>query len=128
MSKKVQVLNWLVCDNVHTDPATGKQTILGVFHSIRVRQLPAQHPGMVWYLTLTGLTAGKHSIEIFWGVPMEEDRSIIKGEVESAGPDQRVNLIQGIQQLPITKTGHHSITIKVDGVEALFTTLEIGNA
>ena len=93
MSTKPQLLNWLMCDGIHIDPASGKHYILGTFSNIRVRQFPAKHPRMFWFLTLSDVTVGKHKLTLSMGLAMDEPKKLIEREFESRSPLHRINLI-----------------------------------
>jgi hypothetical protein len=101
MSTKPQVLAWITCDSVYVDPATGKHTLLGIFSSLRAKEFPVIHPRMVWFLSFSDLTIGKHQLKMTIGLPMaeEEPRTIIDREFESPGPQHRINLINDIHRL-----------------------------
>jgi hypothetical protein len=88
MSTKPQVLAWITCDSVYVDPATGKHTLLGIFSNLRAKEFPVVHPRMIWFLSFSDLTKGKHQLKISIGIPMseEEPRYIIDRNFESPGP------------------------------------------
>ena len=89
MSTKPQVLAWITCDSVYVDPATGKNTLLGIFSNLRAKEFPVVHPRMIWFLSFSDLTKGKHMLKISIGIPMAEDepRTIIDREFESLVPN-----------------------------------------
>ena len=114
MSTKPQVLAWITCDAVYVDPASGKHTLLGIFTNLRAKKFPVSHPRMVWFLSFSDLTAGKHKLKISIGLPMEEPRSRIEKEFKSDNPAQRINLINDIQGLVFEKPGDYGIFIEID--------------
>ena len=73
MSTKPQVLAWITCDSVYVDPATGKHTLLGIFSNLRAKEFPVVHPRMIWFLSFSDLTKGKHQLKISIGIPMSEE-------------------------------------------------------
>jgi hypothetical protein len=127
MQSKPQVRAWLTCDAVHIDPASGKHTILGVFSNIRAREFPVVHPRMFWFLTLSDMPAGKHTIRIAIGVDPTKMRTILEREFESAGPLQRINLINEINNLNFDEPGDYSIVIEVDDEPLLATDINVTN-
>jgi len=127
MNSKPQVLAWLTCDGVHIDPGSGKHTILGVFSNIRAREFPVVHPRMFWFLTLSDVPAGKHTIRITIGVDPMKMRPILEREFESAGPLQRINLINEINNLNFDEPGDYSIVIEVDDEPLLATDINVTN-
>ena len=71
MSTKPQVLAWITCDSVYVDPATGKHTLLGIFSNLRAKEFPVVHPRMIWFLSFSDLTQGKHHLKISIGISMD---------------------------------------------------------
>jgi len=116
MSTTPQVLAWITCDSVYVDPATGKHTLLGIFSNLRAKEFPVKHPRMIWFVSFSDLTAGKHDLKITIGIPMseEEPRTIIEKEFESPGPQHRINLINDIHNLNFEVPGNYSILIEID--------------
>ena len=125
MSTQPQVLAWITCDAVYADPATGKQTLLGIFTNLKAKKFPVSHPRMVWFLSFSDLTAGKHQLKISIGLPMEESRTIIEKEFESENAAQRINLINDIQGLQFEKPGNYAIVIEIDEHVVLASTLPV---
>ena len=125
MQSKPQVLAWLTCDAVHVDPATGKHTLLGVFSNIRARQFPVTHPHMVWFLTLSDVPAGEHKIRILMGLDATNPQPLIERPFQSAGPLQRINLINEIRNLSFPAAGDYSIIIEVDDELLLATSIGV---
>jgi len=85
------------------------------------------HPRMIWFLSFSDLTKGKHQLKISIGIPMseEEPRYIIDREFESPGPQHRINLINDIQRLKFEKPGNYSILIEIDDQVVLASTFPI---
>ena len=52
----------VLCDAVHTDPATGKLTILGTFSAISANSYPLQANFVIYFSLTDGI--GKHKIQI----------------------------------------------------------------
>lgn len=125
MSTQPQVLAWITCDAVYADPATGKQTLLGIFTNLKARKFPVSHPRMVWFLSFSDLTAGKHRLKISIGLPMEEPRTIIERDFESENAAQRINLINDIQGLQFEEPGNYAIVIEIDDHVVLASTLPV---
>ncbi len=125
MQSKPQVLSWLVCDAVHVDPSTGKQTLLGVFANIRARQFPLTHPCMVWYLVLNDVPTGPHRLRISMTADATRPRPLIEREFESPGPLHRINLINEIRNLTFAAPGDYGLLIEVDDELLLATSLVV---
>jgi len=127
VNSKPQVLVWLTCDGVHIDPATGKHTILGVFSNIRGRQFPLTHPFMVWFLTLTDVPEGEHTIRLSMGVDPTDMKQLIERPFKSQGPLQRINLINEVRNLSFQMPGDYGIIIEVDDEPLLATNLQVSS-
>jgi hypothetical protein len=125
MAVKPQILCWQMCDAVHIDPATGKHYIMGCFSNIRVRAFPAQHPRMVWFLTLTDVTVGSHGLRISIGLAMDDMRKIIERTFESQSPLHKINLINEIHNLPLDQPGNYNIMVEIDDDPILVTNMGV---
>ncbi len=128
MSTKPQILAWITCDAVYVDPATGKHTLLGIFTNLKAKAFPVSHPRMVWFLSFSDLTTGKHQLKISIGLPMEDTRAIIEKEFKSESPAQRINLINDIQGLTFEKPGQYGIVIEIDEHVVLASTFPVTKA
>lgn len=125
MADNPQVLAWLMCDGVHIDPSTGKHFILGCFSNIRVRQFPAAHPRMFWFLSLAEVPTGDHKLKISFGPSYDRLRTIVEREIKSQSPMQKINIINEIKNLPFEQEGEHLIQIEVDEEPLLVTSLHV---
>ena len=79
----------------------------GFFSNLRAKEFPVVHPRMIWFLSFSDLTQGKHMLKISISIPMseEEPRTIIDREFESPGPQHRINLINDIHRLKFENRG-----------------------
>ncbi len=127
MAVKPQILCWQMCDAVHIDPATGKHYIMGCFSNIRVRQFPAQHPRMVWFLTLTDVKPGQHSLRISFGPSMEDHQKVLERNFEAQNPLHKINLINEIHNLPLKGAGNYIIMVEVDDDPILVTNMGVNH-
>lgn len=125
MHSKPQLLVWLTCDGVHIDPATGKHTILGVFSNIQARQFPVVHPYMVWFLTLTDVQPGKHTIKLSIGLDPTNPAGLIQREFESQSPLHRINLINELRNLQFNQPGDYNILVEVNDEPILATSMAV---
>ncbi|MBA4138376.1 MAG: hypothetical protein C0518_13790 [Opitutus sp.] len=127
MQSKPQLLVWLMCDGVHIDPATGKHTLLGVFSNIKGREFPVVHRYMVWFMTLTDVSAGKHRVKISMGLEPTAMSELIVREFESQSPLHRINLINELGNLTFPQPGEYSILIEVDEEPILATSISVSS-
>jgi hypothetical protein len=127
VNSKPQLLAWLLCDGVHIDPGTGKHTILGVFSNIKALHFPVVHPHMVWFMTLTDVSAGKHTMKILMGLNPMDPKPLIERPFESQGPLVRINLINEIRNLSFPSPGEYSILIEIDDELLLATSIAVGS-
>jgi hypothetical protein len=125
VNSKPQLLAWLLCDAVHIDPGSGKHTILGVFSNILARHFPVVHPQMVWFMTLTDVSAGQHKMRISMGLNPTDPQPLIERPFESQGPLVRINLISEIRNLTFQAPGEYSILIEIDEEPLLATSLVV---
>lgn len=125
MNSKPQLLAWLTCDGVHIDPSSGKHTILGIFSNIRARQFPVVHPFMIWFMTVTDCSAGKHTLRISVGLDPQQMTKVIEREFESHNPLQRINLINELRNCSFSNPGDYAILIEIDDEPILATNLTI---
>lgn len=116
INTKCRVNTFLTCDATHADPATGKHTILGIFSSLRVKNLPAVHPRMVWFLSLSELTKGEHHLKMSIADPTGEldTRVIIDRHFDAPDPLAKVNLVNDIHRLKFVEAKNYSIVVEVD--------------
>jgi hypothetical protein len=122
---KPQLLVWLTCDAVHLDPASGKHTILGVFSNIKARSFPVTHPHMVWFITLTDVSPGRHRIRLSMGLDPMNPVELIHREFESQSPLHRINLINELHNVRFDQPGDYSIVLEVDDEPILATSLTV---
>jgi len=125
VQSKPQLLAWLLCDAVHIDPGSGKHTILGVFSNIMAKHFPVIHPKMVWFMTLTDVSAGQHKMRISMGLDPTQPKPLIERTFESQGPLVRINLINEIHNLSFQAPGEYSILIEIDDEPLLATSLTV---
>jgi hypothetical protein len=126
VNSRPQLLAWLLCDGVHIDPGTGKHTILGVFSNIKALRFPVVHPHMVWFMTLTDVSAGPHQMKISMGLDPTDLKPLIERPFDSQGPLVRINLINEIRNLSFPKAGEYSILIEIDDEPLLATSITVG--
>ncbi|MEX0322399.1 MAG: hypothetical protein AB3N63_09600 [Puniceicoccaceae bacterium] len=125
MSARPQLITWITCDNVHIDPATGKHYIMGCFSNLRARKFPATHPRMVWFLTLTDLKPGQHSLRLSYGQEMVSMKKILERPFEARHPVDKVNLINDLHNLVFDTPGTYQILIEVDDEPILVSSLVV---
>ncbi len=80
---------------------------------------------MMWFLTLSDVTVGKHKIRILFGYSLQDPKEVVAREFESKSPVQRINLINEIRNLRFDQPGDYSITIEVDDEPILVTSLPV---
>lgn len=125
VQSKPQLLAWLTCDAVHIDPGTGKHTILGIFSNISARQFPVTHPFMVWFLTVTDCSPGKHKLRILMGLAPSDPQPLLEREFESQSPLHRINLINEIRNLSFPARGEYELVIEIDEEPILATGITV---
>jgi len=125
VQSKPQLLAWLTCDGVHIDPGSGKHTILGIFSNIQARQFPVTHPFMIWFLTISDVSPGKHSLKISMGLEGTTPQKLLERPFESQSPLHRINLINEIRNLSFPGAGEYELLIEIDDEVLLATSLTV---
>lgn len=125
VQSKPQLLAWLTCDGVHIDPGSGKHTILGIFSNIQARQFPVTHPFMIWFLTISDVSPGKHSLKISMGLQGTKVQQLLDRPFESQSPLHRINLINEIRNLSFPGPGEYELLIEIDEELLLATNLTV---
>lgn len=82
-------LAMVVCDQVVTDPATGKKTLFGCFSVIGAKEFPVVHRGMWVYMALTD-GRGKVPIKFQIVDVDEEHEPLFKADIELEFSDPRM--------------------------------------
>lgn len=106
-----------------TIDASGKLNILGIFDTISVPQLPAQHPhvSLVLRFSASVSEAGAHQVDIRLIDPERKEVVHMGGEVQVApGPARtggriRVPQVVNIDRLLFEAAGRYTFEISVDG-------------
>ena len=89
------------------------------------KHFPVVHPKMVWFMTLTDVSAGTHKMRISMGVDPTQPKLLIERTFESQGPLVRINLISEIHNLSFQAPGEYSILIEIDDEPLLATSLTV---
>ncbi len=124
---KPQILSWQICDAVHIDPATGKHYLLGCFSNIRVREFPAFHARMVWFLTLTDVKEGRHRLRILFGLDVSQVTVLVDREFESESPLHKINMIHEMHNVALPQPGAYAVVIEVDDTPIMVTNLGVSH-
>ena len=125
VQSKPQLLAWLTCDGVHIDPSSGKHTILGIFSNVQARQFPVTHPFMIWFLTISDVSPGKHSLKISMGLEGTTPQQLLERPFESQSPLHRINLINEIRNLSFPGPGEFELLVEIDDELLLATSLSV---
>jgi hypothetical protein len=123
----------LTCDSVAIDEATGKHSIFGHFSSINVSALPARHPTLTFFVGLTDLPAGEHTVEIRFGPPLpifsspttnsklpisvlppELMRTLLTQKMTSTSTNEKSYLITELKDLTFDREGDWQLEVVVD--------------
>ena len=121
MTSKPVLITFATCDGVHLDPGSGKYYLLGLFSNIRARQFPVVHPQMYWFLVLTDVAIGQHTLRISLSLPAEQPIMQIERPFESQSPLHRIHLINEIKNMKFERPGDYSAVIEVDDDPLLVT-------
>lgn len=125
VQSKPSLLVWITCDGVHLDPSSGKHTLLGVFSNIKAQAFPIIHPYMVWFLTLTDVSPGRHKLRLSMGLDPCNPTLKLERDFESQSRLHRINLINELRNLGFEQPGDYSILVEVDEEPLLATNLTV---
>ena len=111
-----EVLAMLVCDQIITDRLTNKQSLIGLFSTVHVRQFPATHPQLCVYVMLTeGHGKTEFQIRI---VDANDSRPPIvegRGAVDFKNPRAVANLALQFFGLTFPQPGPYRVQLYSDG-------------
>ena len=90
------------------------------------KRFPVVHPHMVWFMTLTDVSAGTHVMKISMGLDPTDPKPLIERAFgDHQGPLTRINLINEIRNLSFPPAGEYSILIEIDDEPLLATSLTV---
>ena len=114
LSCRPQLLSFLTCDNVHMDPMTRKYTLLGLFSGLQAVQFPMSHPRMFTFTSLTELPEGEHQQRLSLALPGQDPIFSTEQTFKVAGPLQRVQLINHLQNINFPHEGDFDFMLEID--------------
>jgi hypothetical protein len=102
----------VLCDAVHRDPVTGKNTLLGTFSTITSRTFPAVHPEMSAYLALTD-GAGTSRIDVRLTPADGAAAPLAEASFEVEFDDGRMTfeVVVGFADVVFPKAGEYRVSI-----------------
>ena len=106
-------LSMVICDTVIEDKITGKKSLIGLFNNINARKVPAVHPSLSVYISLTegvGSYDGKLRC-IFGNKPIIE----LGGPIVFKSPHQIAEWNFSIRGLPLPSYGEYRFELLCDG-------------
>lgn len=87
---KPVIIALVVCDNIYSEPG-GKSALVGLFDNIRARTLPAKHPKLAVYVSVTDVEPGSHAkLDI---VHAETDALVVSGEGPFPADTERLDIV-----------------------------------
>jgi hypothetical protein len=96
-----------------------------MFSNIMAKRFPVVHPHMVWFLALTDVSAGKHTMRISMGMDPTQLKPVIERPFESQGPIAKIYLINEIRNMSFPSAGEYSILIEIDDDPLLSTSIAV---
>ncbi|MBC2595548.1 hypothetical protein H5P28_14875 [Ruficoccus amylovorans] len=125
MQSKPQLLIFATCDGVHVEPSTGKHYLMGIFSSLRARDFPVVHPQMVWFISLTDVSVGEHTLNLSLGLPGMQPLMSVSRPFESKSPLHRIHIINQLQNVHFDQPGDYTAAIEVDDEPILVTSFGV---
>lgn len=122
--RQTKVMAWITADGIHTDPITGKIHLLGIFTTIYASAFPAQHGSMVWFIQVTNVPQGTHTMTIEGGIG-EPYVKLLDRNFISIALNHRVSIPVEIRGITFTQPGHFGIRVRIDNVPVWETVLPV---
>ncbi len=111
-----EVLSLIICDQIITDRATGKQSLIGMFSRVHARGFPATHAQLCVFVALSG---GHGDTDLLIRlVDSAEARAPIvvgKGSVRFNDPRAVANLVLQFHGLTFPKAGEYRVQLLAHG-------------
>ena len=116
----------LICDKVITEQGTMNKTLVSTFNTIRSKIFPCAHPALAIFVSLTNATGEKEVNLVF----SSGETQIMKsgGKAVFDNPNQMVEFIFNLVNLPFARPGVYSFEVFVDGeyvFESRFNVIQI---
>ncbi len=110
------VLSLAICDQIITDRATGKQSLIGMFSTIHALRFPVNHPQLSVHLSLTD-GRGRTPLTICIVDADDERPPIVRGEgiVDFKNPRAIANLSLQFHGLRFPQPGEYRVQILCEG-------------
>ena len=110
------VLSMVVCDQIITDRATGKQSLIGMFSRIHAQGFPASHPQLCIFVALTD-GYGETELEIRIVDANDERPPLVagKGRVRFKTPRAIANLALQFHGLTFPEPGEYRVQLWAGG-------------
>ena len=105
----------LLCDDVYTQERGGKQSLIGLFNRVVTRELPAKHPRMVVFASVTDIRPNTiFKLDI---VDAETDRQLFMAKgppPKETGPLTILDLVFTIDNLTFPEPGTYYVRLLAD--------------
>lgn len=102
----------ILCNEVIEDKATNNKTLVGLFNTIGVQSLPAQHPKMSVLVALTNVV-GTLPLTVSFRSPEEREILKFEGQIESRDPLAVNDVVLQLNGFPLEETGTHRLDVFV---------------
>ncbi len=110
-----QVLALVVCDAIHRDPSTGKNSLLGCFSALSCRGFPARHPTLSIYVVLTEVY-GTRPILVRLVRPDGQSALVqAAADVQAGDPRLVVELAVAFHDIPLPAAEEVRVQVLCDG-------------
>lgn len=102
----------ILCDAVHRDPVTGKNTLLGTFSTITSRRFPATHAAMCAYVVLTD-GVGRSDLALRIDAADETSPPIAEAQfdVDFDDPRQTFEIVVRFADVGVSKPGEYRVVL-----------------
>ena len=105
----------VICDQVITEAISNKKSLIGIFNALGAIKFPVQHPKLCIYAAMTN---GRGTMQAdIRCIRMDDNQQIMQaaGPLEFADPNQVVELVVTLNNLPFERPGLYTFELSCDG-------------
>jgi hypothetical protein len=126
MVERTRVATFVACDKVIEESKTKKKTVVGIFESLHMRQLPSRF-GAPWYVfaQLHGVDPGSHVLTL--NVVHDQTQGVVLAanvDIPDKHPEN-IDLVIPAQAVEFHKDGKYVATLNIDGEQSGYLVLNV---
>jgi hypothetical protein len=105
----------IICDDIFKDQMSGKIAIWGSFNNIVTSKLPATHPRMSIFVTITNGRGQRNLAVCIENARTSESIVEISGPMQFRSPLDIIDLVIGLHRVNFSEYGKYWVAVKEDG-------------